>query len=303
MINRDLIRIKVVQLAYAYIQNGEKDLTKADKELELSLSKAYQLYNNLLLLICAVTKMARKRYDIITNLSKRDGRKVSRSSFIKNKFALQLSENADLRRYVENYGDPWEQKAEFVKNLLLEMQEDEAAETKTGVDYEADKTMWKQLYKKYIQENENLDDILEWDSLYWNGDKVIVDTFVLKTISKFEEGAGEEQPLLPEFKDEADKEFARKLLYVTLKNTRDYQQYIREACKKWDFARLATMDVVIMEVAIAEMLNFSEIPVPVTINEYVELANEYSTPKSGRFVNGILDAIAKEQNIKIKKFL
>ena len=127
MINRDLIRIKVVQLAYAYIQNGEKDLTKADKELELSLSKAYQLYNNLLLLICAVTKMARKRYDIITNLSKRDGRKVSRSSFIKNKFALQLSENADLRSYVENYGDPWEQKAEFVKNLLLEMQEDEAA--------------------------------------------------------------------------------------------------------------------------------------------------------------------------------
>ena len=226
MINRDLIRIKVVQLAYAYIQNGEKDLTKADKELELSLSKAYQLYNNLLLLICAVTKMARKRYDIITNLSKRDGRKVSRGSFIKNKFALQLSENADLRRYVENYGDPWEQKAEFVKNLLLEMQE-----------------------------------------------------------------------------DEADKEFARKLLYVTLKNIRDYQQYIREACKKWDFARLATMDVVIMEVAIAEMLNFSEIPVPVTINEYVELANEYSTPKSGRFVNGILDAIAKEKNIKIKKFL
>ena len=303
MINRDLIRIKVVQLAYAYIQNGEKDLTKADKELELSLSKAYQLYNNLLLLICAVTKMARKRYDIIHSLSKRDGRKVSRNNFIKNKFALQLSENTDLRSYVENYGDPWEQRAEFVKNLLLEMQEDEAAEPKTGIDYEVDKTMWKELYKKYIQENENLDDLLEWDSLYWNGDKGVIDTFVLKTISRFEEEAGSEQPLLPEFKDEADREFARKLLYVTLKNTRDYQQYIREACKKWDFARLACMDVVIMEVAIAEMLNFQQIPVPVTINEYVELANEYSTPKSGRFVNGILDAIAKEKNIKVKKLI
>ena len=303
MINRDLIRIKVVQLAYAYIQNGEKDLTKADKELELSLSKAYQLYNNLLLLICAVTKMARKRYDIMHSLSQRDGRTVSRNNFIKNKFALQLSENTDLRRYVENYGDPWEQRAEFVKNLLLEMEEDEAAETKTGVDYEVDKMMWKQLYKKFIQENENLDDILESDSLYWNGDKAVVDTFVLKTIGKFEEQAGDAQSLLPEFKDEADREFARKLLYVTLKNTRDYQQYIREACKKWDFTRLACMDVVIMEVAIAEMLNFPQIPVPVTINEYVELANEYSTPKSGRFINGILDAIAKENNFKIKKLI
>ena len=303
MINRDLIRIKVVQLAYAYIQNGEKDLTKADKELELSLSKAYQLYNNLLLLICAVTKMARKRYDIIHSLSKRDGRKVSRNNFIKNKFALQLLQNMGLRQYVESYGDPWEQRAEFVKNLLLEMEEDEVAETKTGIDYEIDKTVWKQLYKKYIQENENLDDVLEWDSLYWNGDKGVIDTFVLKTITKFDEQMGDYQPLLPEFKDEADKEFAKKLLYVTLKNSREYQQYIREACQKWDFARLACMDVVIMEVAIAEMLNFQQIPVPVTINEYVELANEYSTPKSGRFVNGILDAIAKDKNIKIKKLI
>ena len=303
MINRDLIRIKVVQLVYAYSQNGESDITKADKELTLSLSKSYQLYNNLLLLICAVTKMARKRYDIINTKAEREGRVIPQNAFIDNKFALQLEENTQLRNFVETNGDIWEQKAEFVKNLLLEMQEDETVKCDIGSSYEDCKAMWKHLYKTHIQDNESLSDILESESLYWNGDKGIIDTFVLKTISRFDEGAGSEQELLPEYRENDDEEYAHQLLYTALKNVEEYQQYIKEACKAWDFSRLAKMDIVIMQLAIAEMINFPKIPIPVTINEYVELANEYSTPKSGKFVNGILDAIAKEKNLKLKKIL
>ena len=303
MINRDLIRIKVVQLVYAYSQNGESDITKADKELTLSLSKSYQLYNNLLLLICAVTKMARKRYDIINTKAEREGRVIPQNAFIDNKFALQLEDNTQLRSFVETNGDIWEQKAEFVKNLLLEMQEDETVKCDIGSSYEDCKAMWKHLYKTHIQDNESLDDILESESLYWNGDKDIIDTFVLKTISRFDEGAGSEQELLPEYKENDDEEYAHQLLYTALKNAEEYQQYIKEACQAWDFSRLAKMDIVIMQLAIAEMINFPKIPIPVTINEYVELANEYSTPKSGKFINGILDSIAKEKNLKIKKIL
>lgn len=303
MINRDLIRIKVVQLVYAYSQNGESDITKADKELTLSLSKSYQLYNNLLLLICAVTKMARKRYDIINTKAEREGRVIPQNAFIDNKFALQLEDNTQLRSFVETNGDIWEQKAEFVKNLLLEMQEDETVKCDIGSSYEDCKAMWKHLYKTHIQDNESLDDILESESLYWNGDKGIIDTFVLKTISRFDEGAGSEQELLPEYKENDDEEYAHQLLYTALKNAEEYQQYIKEACQAWDFSRLAKMDIVIMQLAIAEMINFPKIPIPVTINEYVELANEYSTPKSGKFINGILDSIAKEKNLKIKKIL
>jgi N utilization substance protein B len=303
MINRDLIRIKVVQLVYAYSQNGESDITKADKELTLSLSKSYQLYNNLLLLICAVTKMARKRYDIINTKAEREGRVIPQNAFIDNKFALQLEDNTQLRSFVETNGDIWEQKAEFVKNLLLEMQEDETVKCDIGSSYEDCKAMWKHLYKTHIQDNESLSDILESESLYWNGDKGIIDTFVLKTISRFDEGAGSEQELLPEYKENDDEEYAHQLLYTALKNAEEYQQYIKEACKAWDFSRLAKMDIVIMQLAIAEMINFPKIPIPVTINEYVELANEYSTPKSGKFINGILDSIAKEKNLKIKKIL
>ena len=303
MINRDLIRIKVVQLVYAYSQNGESDITKADKELTLSLSKSYQLYNNLLLLICAVTKMARKRYDIINTKAEREGRVIPQNAFIDNKFALQLEDNTQLRSFVETNGDIWEQKAEFVKNLLLEMQEDETVKCDIGSSYEDCKAMWKHLYKTHIQDNESLSDILESESLYWNGDKGIIDTFVLKTISRFDEGAGSEQELLPEYRENDDEEYAHQLLYTALKNAEEYQQYIKEACQAWDFSRLAKMDIVIMQLAIAEMINFPKIPIPVTINEYVELANEYSTPKSGKFINGILDSIAKEKNLKIKKIL
>lgn len=303
MINRDLIRIKVVQLVYAYSQNGEHDMTKADKELMLSLSKAYQLYNDLLLLICAVTKMARKRYDIIYTKAEREGRELPQNAFIYNKFALQLAENTQLRNFVETNGDIWEQKAEFVKNLLLEMQEDEAANCNAGSSYEECKTMWKNLYKTHILENDGIDDILESESLYWNGDKNIIDTFVLKTINRFDEKAGCEQELLPEYRDKDDEEYARQLLRVAMEHAEDYKGFIKEACKDWDFSRLAKMDIVIMQLAIAEMVNFPKIPIPVTINEYVELANEYSTPKSGKFINGILDAIAKEKNLKIKKLL
>ena len=303
MINRDLIRIKVVQLAYAYSQNGECSVTKADNELKLSLSKAYQLYNHLLLLICAVTKMARKRYDIVNTKAEREGRKISQNAFVDNKFALQLAENTQLRGFVESNGDIWEQKAEFVKNLLLEMQEDETVKSDVASGYEDSKAMWKQLYKKHIQDNESLNDILESESLYWNGDKDIIDTFVLKTISRFEENAGSEQELLPEYRDDDDEKYAHQLLCAAMEHAEEYQQYIKEACKAWDFSRLAKMDIVIMQLAIAEMVNFPKIPIPVTINEYVELANEYSTPKSGKFINGILDAIAKEKNFKIKKLL
>ena len=214
MINRDLIRIKVVQLVYAYSQNGESDLTKADKELTLSLSKSYQLYNNLLLLISAVTKMARKRYDIINTKAEREGRKIPQNVFIDNKFALQLEENTQLRSFIETNGDIWEQKAEFVKNLLLEMQEDETVKCDIGSSYEDCKAMWKQLYKKHILDNEGLNDILESESLYWNGDKDIIDTFVLKTISRFDEKAGSEQELLPEYKENDDEEYAHQLLYT-----------------------------------------------------------------------------------------
>ena len=160
-------------------------------------------------------------------------------------------------------------------------------------DYATDRELWRKLYRTLIQENDDLDALLEELSLYWNDDKEIVDTFVLKTIKRFEEQNGPRQELLPEYDSEEEKDYARKLFRASILNSDEYQHYMTEASRNWDFSRLAYMDVVIMQIAIAEMMTFPSIPISVTINEFVEIAKLYSTPKSSGYINGMLDTIAR----------
>lgn len=296
MINRELIRIKAVQLTYAYFQNGNHNIENAEKELVFSLSKAYHLYNYLLLLIVALTRMARKRYEIAATKAEREGEMAPSAKFAYNKFAIQLEENQMLRTFIEEQKDIWEDNIEFVKNLFVQMERSDIYKAFMASDddtYETHREVWRKLYKTFIQDNDDLAGVLESISLYWNDDKNVVDSFVLKTIKRFDPAENEKQVLLPEFDDVEDLEFARKLFRATILNTEDYQRYMTEASRNWDFSRLAYMDVVIMQLAIAEMMTFPNIPVNVTINEYVELAKLYSTPRSGSYINGMLDTIAR----------
>ena len=296
MINRELIRIKIVQLTYAYYQNGSKNMDSAEKELLFSLSKAYDLYNYLLELIVAITREEQRRIEINTKRALREGTEAPSSKFAYNKFATQLEENKMLGEFMETQKQNWDTDIEFVRKLCNQIEgcavyADYMADADDS--YEADRELWRKLYKLFIQNNDDLDALLEEKSLYWNDDKDVVDTFVLKTIKRFDPKNKSKQELLPEYKDAEDKDFARKLFRATILNADQYQRYMSETSRNWDFSRLAYMDVVIMQIAIAEMLTFPNIPVSVTINEYVELAKLYSTPRSGGYINGMLDAIAR----------
>ena len=296
MINRELIRIKIVQLTYAYYQNGNRNLDVAEKELLFSLSKAYHLYHYLLALIVAVSKEARKYYEVELSKAKRENQPLPSSKFVDNKFSLQLEENKQLCDFISNQKQTWDDDVEFVRKLYTQIVQSRIyADYMESADssYEADREVWRKLYKAFIMENEELDGVLEEKSLYWNDDKEIVDTFVLKTIKRFEQENAVNQELLPEYKDDEDKDFARKLFRATILNADQYQRYMSETSRNWDFSRLAYMDVVIMQIAIAEMLTFPNIPINVTINEYVDLAKIYSTPKSSGYINGMLDSIAR----------
>ena len=296
MINRELIRIKIVQLTYAYYQNGNKNMDSAEKELLFSLSKAYHLYNYLLLLIIAVTKEARHQVEVLTTRAKREGTEPPSDKFAYNKFAMQLEENKMLQEFVETQKQTWDDDVEFIRKLYGQItQSDIYREYMENQDdsYEADREVWRQLYKALVVENDDLSSLLEDKSLYWNDDKEVVDTFVLKTIKRFDPKNKKNQELLPEYKDEEDKDFARRLFRATIMNADQYQRYMSDASRNWDFSRLAYMDVVIMQIAIAEMLTFPAIPISVTINEFVDLAKIYSTPKSGSYINGMLDSIAR----------
>ena len=296
MINREIIRIKIVQLTYAYYQNGNKNIDSAEKELFFSLSKAYDLYNYLLALMVAVAREARRHLEIAQAKANREGLPQPSSKFAYNRFTLQLEENVQLRDFMETQKKTWNDEPEFISKLYEQIADStiykEYMESSED-DYETDRELWRKLYRTLIQNNADLDMLLEDMSLYWNDDKEIIDTFVLKTIKRFNEQNGKSQELLPEYASDEEKDFARKLFRATIINAHEYQHYMSEASRNWDFSRLAYMDVVIMQIAIAEMLTLPSIPISVTINEYVEIAKLYSTYKSGGYINGMLDAIAR----------
>ena len=298
MINRVLIRLKIVQIVYAFYQNGGKNLDTAEKELFFSLSKAYDMYNYLLLLMVEITKQAeRKQSAAKSKLLPTAEELYPNTKFVDNRFIAQLEVNKQLLEFSETQKKTWENESEFVKSLCEKIMDTDiykeymASETSS---YEEDRELWRKVYKRMIFNNDELDQVLEDQSLYWNDDKEIVDTFVLKTIKRFEEQNGANQELLPEFKDEEDQDFARRLFRRTILNADYYRHLISENTRNWDLDRVAFMDVIIMQIALAEILSFPNIPVSVTLNEYLEIAKLYSTPKSASFINGTLDAIVNQ---------
>ena len=295
MINRELIRIKVVQLTYAYYQNGSKNIETAEKELLFSLSKAYDMYNYLLALIVGITHEAQRHLEVAESKAKREGTPMPSKRFVDNRFALQLEGNKMLNDFMETQKKSWNDEPEFLKKIYTQITESQIYKDYMSADedsYQADRELWRKIYRTLIEDNADLDALLEEQSLYWNDDKEIVDSFVLKTIKRFDEKNKANQELLPEYDSDEDKDFARKLFRATIINGNEYQHYMSEASRNWDFDRLAYMDIVIMQIAIAEMLTFPSIPVNVTINEYMEIAKLYSTPRSSGYINGMLDAIA-----------
>jgi N utilization substance protein B len=216
---------------------------------------------------------------------------------VNNRFARQVESNEALQKYVREHGVSWDSETEFVKRVLDLILESElyADYLNDGNDcYETDQEFWRSVFRKLICHNEELEGMLEDISIYWNDDVDIIETFVLKTIKRFRESEGDGQELLPMYKDREDYEFVIRLFRQTLEHGEAYRERITRHMKNWESERIANMDLVIMQVALAEIMTFPQIPINVTMNEYIDAAKYYSTPKSGPFINGVLDSIVRE---------
>ncbi|MDL2290258.1 transcription antitermination factor NusB, partial [Paludibacteraceae bacterium OttesenSCG-928-F17] len=228
------------------------------------------------------------------------------TKFIDNSFIDQLSENEQLNEYLTKHKLSWVNYPEVIKNLYQEIVSSDFYEEYMAAperSYEEDKEIWRKIYKRIILLSEDLDESLEEQSIYWVDDVEIIVSFVVKTIKKFDQSQGSEQELLPMFRDESDREFGTELLKASLTNADEYKEIIDQHTKNWELDRIAFMDIVIMQTALAELCNFPTIPVNVTLNEYIEISKNYSTEKSGTFVNGVLDNIVnqlKKENKLIK---
>ncbi|MCH5177692.1 MAG: transcription antitermination factor NusB [Prevotellaceae bacterium] len=297
MINRTIIRLKIVQLMYSYYQNGGKNMDTAEKELLFSLSKAYDLYHFMLMLMPEVTHFAFESIEQREQVNRFAHREENISHrFVDNKFVEQLDVNHQLKEFRENQKLTWRNHNTYLKNLYADIQASDAYKEymeAEEVGYAEDRELWRRLYKTVIMKDERIDEILEDMSLYWNDDREIVDTFVLKTIKRFDLKRGAKQDLLPEYKDEEDREYAVRLFRNAILNELAYRDLIMQSLRNWEFDRLAFMDVIIMQVAMAEVMTFPNIPTSVTINEYVEIAKLYSTGRSGGYINGIIDNVVK----------
>ena len=299
MINRVLIRLKIIQIVYAYYQNGSKNLDSAEKELFFSLSKAYDLYNYLLMLMMALTEYAQKRIDAAkAKLAPTKEELYPNTKFVDNKFVAQLEVNKQLTEFISNQKRTWANDQDFVKELYEKIVESDIYKDYMASgdnSYEADRELWRKLYKTYIFNNDSLDQVLEDQSLYWNDDKEIVDTFVLKTIKRFEEKNGP-NPSSSCSRSQDDGNSQHSELYDGTSGVQipDLRHLVSENTKNWDLDRIAFMDIIIMQTALAEILSFPNIPVSVSLNEYVEIAKLYSTAKSGSFINGTLDGIVNQ---------
>lgn len=305
MVNRILIRSKVLQIVYSFYQNGNGDLNIAEKELLFSLQKSYDLYHFLLLLIVDITHLQQRVIESRKNkLLPTEEDLHPNMKLANNRFAAQLEGNESLKKYVEERGISWSQDEDFIKSVLNTiLKSDIYTEyiSATTDDYETDKEFWRSVFKKIIYDNEPIDEHLEECSIYWNNDIEIEETFVIKTIKSFEEKNGEKQPLLPMFRDQDDKVFAIQLLRQTLLKSELFRKKIKEHLKNWEAERIANIDLLIMQIALAEIMTFPTIPTTVSLNEYINIAKIYSTPKSASFINGILDSIVNE--LKKEKIL
>lgn len=296
MINRALIRLKVVQLVYAYYQNEGKTTEVALKELDFSLDKAYDLYKSLLSLLVEIRRMAQHKADVRANSTMlADG--GNDGMLANNKFLLQLEQNKTLAAWTAKQKSGWDVEDKFLKNIYEAFTSSEAFINyvdRGDTAYDTDRELIRRLYKTIIVGNEAFDSLLEEQSLYWNDDKEIVDTFVLKTIKRFDPANGEDQELLPAYADKEDQTFAARLFTTAIDRGEEMREMMRQNTRNWDFSRMALMDIIIIQIAAAEIIAFPTIPLNVSFSEYIEIAKFYSTPRSAGYVHGMLDAIVKQ---------
>lgn len=294
---RGIDRLKeLMEVTFRNFSSSQGHISDALKTLRISLDKAHELYFWLLLLPVELTNLREQQIDANRNKFITTDEDINPNlRFVENELINRLRHSEILNQYVETNKISWMPNDRILINKLLKdiMESDIYNDymNAPATDIHSDCEFWRNIYKHIVLDNLDFLETLEEKSVFWNDDISIIETFTLKTFKRFEYNP--DSAILSMFKDEEDSVFGQELFKYTVKNKEEYRSYIDEFVKKesWDSERLAFMDVVIILTAIAEMLNFPKIPIKVTVNEYIEIAKAYSTPKSSSFINGILASI------------
>ena len=289
-----------MQSIYALTQSKDDSLEKQEKFLSTSIDNMYTLYLLLLSLLIEIQSHAADQLVLSSKkyLANSSDAYSDKEKFVKNRVLIQLVQNKSLKDELEKRKlKNWYLNEEYVKLLYKEIVESEIYKEymmSSSSSYEKDRILICELFKDVIAPNEKIYDYFEDDKLTWVDDLPIVNTFFLKQFKKVKENKPESFFLPNLLKDKEDMVFAKTLLTKTLLNNAQWEKEIEGKTPNWDKDRIADIDSILLKMAICELLNFPSIPEKVTINEFLEIAKEYSTPKSSIFINGILDKLVKE---------
>ena len=299
MLSRRHIRVKVMQLVYAFNNSESVDLNLSQKLLIQSMEDMYNLYLLLISLIIEVHLRAESYQDksklkhLATQLEKNPNKK-----FVDNRLLKQLRENTLFKEALnKRKPNDWKLDNEYVDIIFKKILDSDIYKNYMNSDqssFKEDKKFVIDVFKIIIAPDEKLYEYIEDNKLTWLDDLPVINTGIVKLLKKARPDS-EPSHFLPKlYRDTEDKDFGIQLLNKTLLNQNKYKQEISEKTPNWDSDRLATLDSILLKMALCELQNFPSIPTKVTMNEYLEIAKEYSTPKSSVFINGILDNIVKE---------
>jgi transcription antitermination protein NusB len=307
MLNRRHIRIKILQILYAYSRNESTDLNQADKEFTHSVEKTYEMYLYLLLFILDMQALAIEKIEAGKN--KRLPTKEElypNTRFVTNELLRKIVYSKSLKKEAQRIGVSWDDNPDIARKFFKQLVETEEYKEYMELserNFDVDSDYLLRFFRRHMINFELLQDYFEEKSIYWNDDIDIVASMIIKTLRAVKED-DDDIALLPLWKaDGEERDFAYDLLHKTMLRSKEMEGYIKGSADNWETDRIAVMDMVIMKMALTEAIIFPEIPLKVTLNEYIELAKFYSTEKSGGFINGILDKLFGELKQKgiIKK--
>ena len=300
MINRRSLRVKVLQLLFSYfnliIQKEDKNYLQLEisKQLNKSIIDIEKYYFDIILLSITLKNINQEKKEIAKNeLIKKS---VTRFNLSNNTVINFLEKNSEIIDGLIKHKNSFNIKGEEIRNWYNALLNEEFYKSYVSLDnptFDQEYEFFQNLILKFLLKNEDITKFFEEDNIFWNEDVLIVKSMIkktLKTLNSPNFNTFASASLSEDIKD--DLKFASSLFDFVIDNSDNYDEYISKFAKNWDLERISLMDRTILKMGIGEMINFSNIPVKVSINECIEIAKNYSSPKSGKFINGLLDVIS-----------
>ncbi|EOR93260.1 Transcription termination protein NusB [Arcticibacter svalbardensis MN12-7] len=296
MLNRRQLRVKVLQVLYAYQASEDKVVKTFEKKLLESVDEVYEMYISLLGLLVNVADYVLVDADERANKHRPDETDLHANTKLNtNKFIQLLRDNPAYQAGAQKYALEYSFDREVIKDIFNILKSSEAYEAyllSEDTTLRSEKDIIKYIFKKIIRKTPGIEQVFEEKFINWSVDKDVLEAMMAKTFSNFQSEVAKENKLaLISASWSEDRDYILDLTRRVITFDQEFQKYIADKTEKWDAERIAVIDILLMKMAISELVHFPEIPVKVTMNEYIEIAKEFSTPKSNLFINGILDKI------------